>query len=302
VKIALVAGVLVLLVVGAVLAQHRRFLSARRDLVQDRQDVFHPGRVFHVVSYLKLAPAADLFAAMRALRDATDAFEGARMIYAGKVVLNALPSSQLVEAFGEAVDWDALSLVQLSDRSRYEAYRRDDGVEAALERFAVSYSHGMRRSAVTNLLLPQLLLAKRVARALTLQPSILPFQPAPIDAADPVQRAGIEKLLSVGELGRDAVLVANLTRRGTAEQRAADAEYTGAMLSLMAERGNGPMHMGEAVTLEGAAVFDRVALVYYPGARYFHDMATSTFYQGILGDKQLGDTQASITVPILDRL
>jgi hypothetical protein len=32
------------------------------------------------------------------------------------------------------------------------------------------------------------------------------------------------------------------------------------------------------------------------------DMMRSRFYRGIVGDKQLGDTQASITVPVLDRI
>jgi hypothetical protein len=31
-------------------------------------------------------------------------------------------------------------------------------------------------------------------------------------------------------------------------------------------------------------------------------MGRSRFFQGIVGGKQLGDTQASVTVPILDRL
>jgi hypothetical protein len=48
--------------------------------------------------------------------------------------------------------------------------------------------------------------------------------------------------------------------------------------------------------------FDRVALVYYPGVQYFADMMRSRFYRDIVGDKQLADTQASITVPVLDRL
>lgn len=50
-------------------------------------------------------------------------------------------------------------------------------------------------------------------------------------------------------------------------------------------------------------VFDHiVALVYYPGSGYFHDLVYSTWYQGIIGDKQLTDSQAYITVPITDQL
>jgi hypothetical protein len=71
------------------------------------------------------------------------------------------------------------------------------------------------------------------------------------------------------------------------------------MIGAMAERGCGPMHMGRAVTLEGDADFDDVAIVYYPGVAYFAEMLGSNFFQGIIGDKQLGDTQATVTVPIL---
>jgi hypothetical protein len=45
-----------------------------------------------------------------------------------------------------------------------------------------------------------------------------------------------------------------------------------------------------------------VAIVYCPGVQFFADMLRSEFFQGIIGGKQLGDTQAVITVPILDLL
>ena len=53
---------------------------------------------------------------------------------------------------------------------------------------------------------------------------------------------------------------------------------------------------------QGEAEFENVVLVYYPGVRFFADMVQSEFFQGIVGDKQLGDTQSTITVPVLDRL
>ena len=89
---------------------------------------------------------------------------------------------------------------------------------------------------------------------------------------------------------------------GAPEEVAANEDYGRAMLGVMARGGHGPMHMGAAVTLEGDAAFDGVILVYYPGVRYFHDLTGSTFFGGIVGDKQLGDTQATVTVPILHLL
>jgi hypothetical protein len=62
------------------------------------------------------------------------------------------------------------------------------------------------------------------------------------------------------------------------------------------------MHIGRAVRVEADHDFDAVAIVYYPGVQFFADMLRSEFFQGIIGGKQLGDTQATITVPILDLL
>jgi len=104
-------------------------------------------------------------------------------------------------------------------------------------------------------------------------------------------------MLEARELGSDAVFVANLIKTGTPDEAAADARYSGAMMAAMARGGHGPLHMGTAVTLEGDASFDRVAFVYYPGVQYFHDLTGSTFFRNIIGDKRLGDTQSTVTVP-----
>ena len=74
------------------------------------------------------------------------------------------------------------------------------------------------------------------------------------------------------------------------------------MMSMMAEMGNGPTHIGKAVTLEGDASFDNVVIVYYPGVEYFAEMIQSEFFTGIVGDKKLGDTLSSPTVPLLPHL
>jgi hypothetical protein len=56
------------------------------------------------------------------------------------------------------------------------------------------------------------------------------------------------------------------------------------------------------VTIEGDAEFDDVNIVYYPGIDYLISLMQSKFYNGIVAGKQLGDTLAIPTVPILDRL
>jgi hypothetical protein len=137
-------------------------------------------------------------------------------------------------------------------------------------------------------------------------PSRYPFRRAELTAPPPEQLEQrdrlVEGLLAHRDYGREAVVVLNFTRDGTREQRQANAGYGGAMLSLMAEMGNGPMHMGRAVTLEGDARFDQVILVYYPGVEYFADLVQSEFFTGIVGGKQLGDTLSSPSVPLLPHL
>ena len=297
-----VLGAVLVAVVAAMVWQHLHYLDARRNALHDLQDVFHSNEALHAVTFLEVAPGADLFDAMRALRGATDAFPGAKTVYAGKVAMNALPSSQLSAASGGATTWDAATLVQFDDRATYDAYRGDEAVQAAMARFDTTYTHGMQRSAFANLALVQGFLATRLLQAVTFQPSVLPFEPAPVDPTGSTVAEDRAKLLGERELGRDAVLVFNLAKSGTPEEVAANAQYGAAMMAVMARGGHGPMHIGTAVPLEGNARFDTVLLVYYPGVQYFHDLMGSTFFAGILGDKQLGDTEAAVTVPILHLL
>lgn len=297
--LAIVALVL-LSVVGASLWQEARYLRIRREVVQDRQPILH-GDVFHVLTLLELAPGGDLFGAVRKLRDVVETGGGGRVVYAGKVALDALSSAQLVEHFGGTVRWSAVVLVQYASRADWERASASGAVREALGAFARSYSTGMERSAAQNLALPLVLLWVRARQIATGAPSHFPFERAP-DLPEIVERLAIPRLTAEREFGRHAAVVVNLNREGTADEQAADRGYVSEMFGLMAEGVHGPMHVGRAVRLEGEAEFDRVALVYYPGVDYFADMARSHFYRGIVGGKQLGDAQASITVPILDRL
>jgi hypothetical protein len=97
-------------------------------------------------------------------------------------------------------------------------------------------------------------------------------------------------------------VIFNLIKPGNAEQRRADRGYARQMMRGMAEGGYGPMHMGKAITIEGDAEFQQFAAIYYPGIDFFQRMLSSTFMSRIGGDKQLGDSLAVITVPILSQL
>ena len=297
-----IVGIVLVAIMAAMAWQHLRYQDARRNAVHDLQDAFHSSTVLHGVLFLELPPDTDLFDAMGALCAATDALPEAQTVYAGKVAMNGLASSQMVEALGEDVAWDAVALVQFDDRAGYDRWRRDEGVRAAMRGFETAYTHGMKRSALANLGLVQGFLLSRVMQAVTFQPSVLPFEPARPDSLQVATEGQRATMLEELELGRDAVFVANLIKTGTPEEAAADARYSGAMMAAMARGGHGPLHMGTAVTLDGDASFDRVAFVYYPGVQYFHDLTGSKFFRNIIGDKQLGDTQSTVTVPILHLL
>lgn len=287
----------VALIVAALAAcglQHAHYLSVRRTAAQDRQPMLYGGETFHVVTFVRLREGdVGLIPSLKALRAAT---QSGTWIYAGKAIVN-VPSAQI-----GPVEWSAVALIQFPSRAAYEAARATPAYEAALGRYAAHYEHGMRRGALANLLLPQALLARRIADDLRFAASPYPFTPAPAQTLPARSPELIARLRAARDLGSRAAVVVNLQRRGTEEQAAADARYTGPMLGLMAERGYGPLHLAEAEALPGGYDFDRAAIVYYPGTDYFADMFASTFYQSILGDKQLGDNQSTITVPVLDLL
>jgi hypothetical protein len=74
------------------------------------------------------------------------------------------------------------------------------------------------------------------------------------------------------------------------------------MVRGMAEGGYGPMYMGPAVGVEGESRFAQFAAVYDPGIDPMHTMIGSTFTSRIAAGKQLADTLAIATIPVLSKL
>jgi len=287
---------LVLVVASAMVWQHRRYLVTRRDAIQDRQPMLYSRGAFHVLYFAATAPGADVIEAVRAFRRAQGDFAG-DWIYAGKGVVTPRSSAQL-----EPADWSAIVLVQYPSRAAFDEHARSDAMAEARSRFDAFYAHGFERSQFVNLLIPQALLAFRTRQVVTGAPSNFPFEPAADLERGPQAAEIASRLVDAKEFGERAIVVVNLIKAGNSEQRAADRAYTSTMLGAMAEGAYGPVHMGRSVTVEGNADFGTVGMVYYPGVQFFADMARSEFFQSIVGGKQLGDTQVTITVPILDRL
>ena len=287
-------------IVVAMAWQHFRYLEWRRDAAQDRQPVLHSSSAFHVISYLRLPPGGDL---VESLAKSCEILEGAgrnQWVYAGKVMLMGLESSQL-----GTQQWDAIVLSQYDSREAYDEVARSSAHREAFAHFGATYHHGMKRSALVNLALPMILLGTRVVDLLRGVPVVDPYEKASDEDLASRNRDLAQILLAI-EAARayneNAVVVFNLALPGAASAQEANRAYGRRMLGLFAANAHGPSHLGKSVTIQGDANFDDVHVVYYPGTDYFISLMRSKFYNGIAGGKQLGDTQAIPTVPILDRL
>jgi len=292
------ALILVFAALGAGVWQHRRYLRIRRKIADDRQPLLHPGRTFHALTLVKVGPGKSVIDEIRALRRVIEGPGGGLVVYAGQVGLAVVTSEQVPN------DWSALVLTQYPSRQAHDRFFATDAYRTELARFEKTYTHGVVRPAALNLAVVQGLLLLRLFDILRRAPSSFPFVPAG-DEALPKQRAKmkeVQQLDALRPLGENAVVIFNLIKPGNAEQRRADRSYSRKMMSGMAEGGYGPLHMGRAVTLEGDADFSLFAAVYYPGIDFVQRMIGSSFMSRIGGDKQLGDSLAVATVPILSRL
>ncbi|MEM7413491.1 MAG: hypothetical protein AAF430_24880 [Myxococcota bacterium] len=288
--------VLAIAILGAAAWQHARYLGVRRDAAQDLQPLVYGDDAFHLIVYLRTEDDSDaaVLDALRRLKAQTEA--ALTWVYAGRVAANGGYSRQLGD-----IRWTACLLLQAPSRAK-----ADDALAGplgkALASFADVHVHGFDRPGVQNLLFPQLLGLRRLAALARREPSAFPFVRREGDLTMPEAREIGQRMLRGERLSRDAAVVFNLSNPGTPEQQQADAAYVGRMLGSMAEGGYGPIHMGRAVRVTGDAEFENVAIVFYPGVQFFGDMIQSEFFQGIIGGKQLGDNQSTITVPVLGRL
>jgi hypothetical protein len=296
----LAGGAIVL--VSAGIWQHLRYLRVRRERLEDRQPLFYPGTTFHTVTFLKVDASLGRdgeFAALRALRGAIETPGGGQVVYAGLAGVNMAASTRLSN------DWSGVVLAQYPSKDVFDRQQKGGALEQVLGRCERSHVHGFRRPALPNLLVPIMLGMMRLRDIVLRRRPILPFQPLAFeDALPPVQakRKEILQLDDYRDIRDNAIVVVNLIQPGTTEQQAADNAYTGEMMRGMAEGGYGPMHMGRAVLVEGEHRFKQFVAVYYPGIDHMHAMIGSTFINRVGPGKQLGDTLAVATIPVLAKL
>ena len=290
---------LAVLVVGVHLRNHSQL---RRGLLFDRQNLFHSSDAFHVVSALKLKPGQELLEGVgRYVRGVEQ--QGAEVIYAGKVAFPRPRKSQQMPD----LEWEAFVVAQYATRDAWEAAAVSEHYMGLKSEFTRVWSLGMARKATQNLVVSLAMLQKRIRHLISGAPATYPFQPVevPADRRDEVatQRIFLEQVAAENEaFSEDALVIINFQKFGSASKRRANSKYGDSMMSMLAEVGHGPVHLGRAVTLEDDVDFDQVAIVSYPGIRYFVEMVQSQFYTGIFGGKQLGDDLSSPTVPILQHL
>ena len=293
-KVALL--VILVVVIGSALWQHFRYLRERRDAAQDFQPLLYGPNAFHLIVHVRTEHDSDdaVLAALRKVKSETEA--ELLWVYAGRVAANGEHSTQMGD-----IEWTACVLLQAP--SREQADEAISGrLGAALAEFPDVHIQGFDRPVFSNLLFPQIQGLRRLSAVVRRQPPHLPFTRHEGEMAMP-QAPELASQITRGEsLNKRGAVVFNLSGLGTPEQQASDAAYTEQILGSMAEGGYGPIHWGRAVRVSGQAEFERVAIVYYPGVRFFGDMIQSSFFQSIVPGKQLGDNQSTITVPVLDRL
>ena len=68
----------------AIAAQEYRYFETRRDVVADRQAIFHSPSAFHVATLLKLSAEQELLSAVGSFADASEG-AGGHVVYAGKI-------------------------------------------------------------------------------------------------------------------------------------------------------------------------------------------------------------------------
>lgn len=276
--------------------QHQRYASARLQYVQDHQSAFYNSGTFHAMIFFKVADDADVISMASDLVSTLETNNAGKLIYVGQSAFTNGTTSV------SNTQWSGVVLMQYAARGSFDAVLKSETFRSALGRFESTYAHGMNRPGLLNVMMNQALLALAVMDIFTGGEAAEPLVAVKDEDLGPGVlrlREIEERLRALAPINDEAILVFNLSRPGTDEQQAADASYGRKMITRMARGAHGPLHIGEAVSLDDQSGFENAVLVYYPGANYFADLITSTFFTGIIGDKQLGENLSMPTVPII---
>jgi hypothetical protein len=116
------------------------------------------------------------------------------------------------------------------------------------------------------------------------------------------KREELRKLDAYRDVRDDAVVIVNLIRPGSTEEQDADRAYIATHARGMAEGAQGPMHMGRRRHGRRRQPLRAIRGRLLPGIDHMHAMVGSTFMDRIVRGKQLGDSLALATNPVLAKL
>ncbi|MDE0952637.1 MAG: hypothetical protein OSA45_15315 [Halioglobus sp.] len=275
--------------------QHFLYLRKRRTSAQDLQRLLHSGATFHILIFFRIRGGEKVVETAARFKQQVMSSGKARLVYAGQAAFS-IKSAQLGKR-----DWDGVLLFEYPSRLDYEESFADPQTCEARELFADSYIHGMRRNCRANMGTPQLLLQRRLRDLLRGKWRIEPLRPSALYRASPdaeIWRSRVNRLRALHEINREGLVVYNLVKTGTVQQRAVDQPYISEMYSRIAALKYGPLHRGRSVALEGGLRFNEVHIIHYPNARYFADLIASESYQSVAGNILIRDTIIVPTAPI----
>ncbi|MDX1735463.1 MAG: hypothetical protein R3228_13905, partial [Halioglobus sp.] len=286
------------LVIIAIAWRYQRFQRMRRDRAEDRQAMLHSPRRFHVLLLFRLHVGDKLLPTAADFMQAVRGSSSAGLVYAGHAGF-ALDSAQLGER-----RWNGVLLLEFPGR---DEVRRFTGAlrQLAGNSFAEFHLHGMVRDRRTGLLIPLLLLGRRLLDSLRGEwrvPQLTPSAALTQSGRSHVWRNRVERLRALHKINPRALVMFSLVRHDGRVVRRSEREYSRRMLSRMAALGHGPLHSGRAVCLGGGARFDDIHVVHYPSAGYVADLVSSGYYQRIVADTSFEDATAIATVPVTVQL
>jgi len=298
------AAALLVLIVGIISWQQYRYHQIRRMAAEDQQTILHSRKVFHVMYFFTVHDGEKVIESAKRFWENIASKTEAQLIYAGQAAWTA-QSKQIND-----VQWDGVLLVEYGSREQFDAHWQTADAKEASSAFSHWYAHGMERHPIANFTLPIVLLKTRLTDLLQGKLQLPPLvQPPAYDTAPEYDflRSRVARLRAVNMINPNGLVVFNLLKHGSAEERAANNEYTSTMLSRMAASAHGPLHIGRAASIDSGSddsgvQFDQVAIVFYPSATYFSQLISSEFFINIFASKQLADSTSVPTIPITQQV
>ena len=297
---ALATGIVATAATAFFLEQYYHYITTR----PDTQSLLHSPDCVHFVVLLKHSSLQEVLDGIRAA--VADFKSSAKVVYEGEARFPGSPSQGRLQQFYPN-GWDGCAIIQVDSKADVGELRNSVKYSKVIKMCEASYHVVFKRNRDSSLFLPGYFGFLRLRNFFT-GVKILPFK-----VATPEQmKAGLgssvdgrgakgrsPKLPPMGELSRrdEPTVVVNFDLNGPKTARKANREYGNSMMPIFAELRTGPISMGKVISEEDGIDWDGVVVVHYPTWELFRGMIGSTAWNGVSGNKQLGDHFAFITNP-----